>query len=74
MKLSSVKNFVIFKGMSDEEIQSALEVLRYDKKSYEKGETILHAGSTTRKMGIVLSGSVTVESIDLLGIRLYFHI
>ena len=67
MKLSSVKNFVIFKGMSDEEIQSALEVLRYDKKSYEKGETILHAGSTTRKMGIVLSGSVTVESIDLLG-------
>ena len=43
MKLSSVKNFVIFKGMSDEEIQSALEVLRYDKKSYEKGETILHA-------------------------------
>lgn len=67
MKLSSVKNFVIFKGMSDEEIQSALEVLRYDKKSYEKGEIILHAGSTTRKMGIVLSGSVTVESIDLLG-------
>lgn len=67
MKLSSVKNFVIFKGMSDEEIQSALEVLRYDKKSYEKGETILHAGYTTRKMGIVLSGSVTVESIDLLG-------
>ena len=69
MKLERMKKFVIFKGMSDEEIQSALEVLRYEEKSYEKGETILYAGSTTKKMGIVLSGSVTVESIDLLGNR-----
>jgi len=67
MKLSSIKNFIIFKEMSEEEIQSALDILRYEEKSYKKGETILHAGSTTKKMGMVLSGSITIESIDILG-------
>lgn len=67
MKLSSVKNSAIFKGMSEKEIQLALTSLRYEEKFYKKGETILHAGSTTRKMGIVLSGSVTIENIDILG-------
>lgn len=69
MKLSSIKNFIIFKEMSEEEIQSALDILRYEEKSYKKGETILHAGSTTKKMGMVLSGSITIESIDILGNR-----
>lgn len=67
MKLSSIKNFIIFKEMSEEEIQSALDILRYEEKSYKKGETILYAGSTTKKMGMVLSGSITIESIDILG-------
>lgn len=67
MKASSNKNAVIFNGMSEEEIQSALAFLRYEEKTYKKGETVFHAGSTTKKMGVILSGSVTVESIDLFG-------
>jgi len=69
MKISTLKNFVIFKGMSNEEIKSALKSLSYEQKNYKKGETILHAGTITKKMGIVLSGSVTIESIDILGNR-----
>lgn len=67
MKIEVIKKFIIFKGMSDEEIQSAFAVLRYEEKSYKKGETILYAGFSTKKMGIVLSGSITIESIDILG-------
>lgn len=58
MKLERMKKFVIFKGMSDEEIQSALEVLRYEEKSYEKGETILYAGSTTKKWELFYPGAL----------------
>lgn len=67
MKLLSIKDFTVFKGMSEAEIESALKTLGYDERNCEKGEIILYAGSITRKMGLVLSGSVTVESIDMLG-------
>ena len=60
---------MIFRGMSEEECADAKTALRATEKRYRKGTTILHSGDTTGMMGIVLSGSVTIESNDLWGNR-----
>ena len=53
--------------MSDDEIRLCLSSLRAAEKEYEKGQLILHAGDVTDRMGLVLSGSVTIESNDVWG-------
>jgi CRP-like cAMP-binding protein len=60
---------MLFSGMTATEIEACLTALQAKKKTYRKGETILHAGSTTESMGLVLSGSVTIESNDVWGNR-----
>lgn len=59
----------IFIGMSEKEIRTALEKLSAIEKKYRKGSRILHAGSTTDEIGLVLEGSVTIENNDLWGNR-----
>ena len=46
-----------------------LSVLRSQEKRYEKGAVILAAGQPTEQLGLVLSGSVTIESNDFWGNR-----
>ena len=53
--------------MTDAERDQCLQALNAHKKSYKKGETILHAGNLTDQMGMVLPGSVTIESNDIWG-------
>lgn len=64
-----VRTSMLFHGMTDEEIEEALSALHAHEKSYRKGSPILYAGDTTKELGIVLSGSVTVENTDLWGNR-----
>jgi len=59
----------IFKGMNENEIKEALSALRAAEKGYKKGSVIMHAGSVTDHMGLVLEGSVTIESNDIWGNR-----
>lgn len=59
----------IFRGMTDDEVGCALEALRAEERRCPKGAVILRAGETTERMGLVLSGSVTVETNDLWGNR-----
>ena len=59
----------LFRGMTAEEISSALVILHAEKKQYRKGGALLHAGEPTDKLGLVLDGSVTVESNDAWGNR-----
>lgn len=59
----------IFKGMNENEIKKALSALRAAEKGYKKGSVIMHAGSVTDRMGLVLEGSVTIESNDIWGNR-----
>ena len=70
MDVNKIENTVIFQGMSEREISDALEGLNAVKKKYKKGTTILHAGSTTKRMGLVLEGSVTIENNDVWGNRI----
>ena len=69
MDIAKLQKNMIFKGMADPEILSALSELRAFEKQYKKGSIFLHAGDTTKKMGLVLEGSVTIERNDMWGNR-----
>ena len=65
----SYADSVLFKDMSEEELKICLKEMRTTAKSYDKDAVILHAGDPTKKMGIVLEGSVRIENNDLWGSR-----
>ena len=69
MDIDKIRDTIIFKGMTENEIVDALKGLNAVTKRYEKGATILHAGLTTRRMGLVIEGSVTIENNDIWGNR-----
>ncbi len=66
---AAIQNSVIFHGMSRDEIGDALTALEAEEKTYEKDELILIAGERTDRFGLILDGSVTVESNDAWGNR-----
>ena len=59
----------LFMGMSEDEISEALSFLQAQEKQYKKGHVLLHAGDVTERLGLVLEGSVTIESNDAWGNR-----
>ena len=69
MDTQQLQKTMLFRGMTDSEIAEALQVLEAHEKRSEKGETLLTAGSVTERMGLVLEGSVTIESNDAWGNR-----
>ncbi len=58
---------ILFKGMNDNEIKACLNKLSATDKKYQKGEIILISGNHIDTMGLVLSGSITVEINDSWG-------
>ena len=69
MDINKIKDTIIFQGMTEHEIVDALKGLNAVTKRYEKGATILCTGSTTRSMGLIIEGSVTIENNDIWGNR-----
>ena len=69
MDKEKLKKTVVFRGMNDDELDTALIALGAAEREYAKDEVILHAGSTTDMMGLVLGGSVRIESNDIWGNR-----
>ena len=67
MNIKALNKTALFMGLTDKEIESCLSELKAAEKSYKKDSLILHAGDVTEHMGLVLSGSVTVESNDRKG-------
>ncbi len=57
----------LFRGLNENEITSMLKCLNAHEKSYQKGEIIMSEGSFVSEIGIILSGSVTVEFCDIWG-------
>ena len=53
--------------MTEQELLLCLRKLDAQVKDFEKGRILLHAGSMTDRMGLVLSGGVTIESNDVWG-------
>ena len=62
MDMKMLKDNVLFKGLTDGEMTECLKALKAAEKAYKKDSLILHAGDVTKRMGLVLNGSVTVES------------
>ncbi|MBO7669195.1 MAG: Crp/Fnr family transcriptional regulator [Oscillospiraceae bacterium] len=69
MDLSLLSRTVLFKGMTEDELASALLFLQAKVKAFQKGGALLHAGDFTDDLGLVLAGSVTVERHDAWGNR-----
>ena len=69
MDIEFLKNSMIFRGMSDQDVANSLRFLEANEQNFRKGATILHAGDITDKLGLVLQGSVTIESDDVWGNR-----
>ena len=69
MNTQQLQKTMLFREMTETEITDALRVLEAHEKHYEKGETLLIAGTITERMGLVLEGSVTIESNDAWGNR-----
>ena len=67
MDITQIQTTVLFRGMSTAETNDALNALTAREKSYRKGDVLLLAGDTTDEMGLVLEGSVTIESNDIWG-------
>lgn len=69
MNYSFLTETALFHGVSDDEAQAMLGCLGSFSKQYEKGDIIYHAGDSVQSMGLVMSGSVNIESDDVWGNR-----
>ena len=69
MDLKQLKDNMFFRGMDENEIRDAFESMNGTIRSFKKGSIVLSAGEPTDTMGLVLSGSVTIENNDLWGNR-----
>lgn len=69
MDVNFLSDTMLFSGMTDAELSNCLSFLSAQEKTFKKDALILHAGNTTKRMGLVLSGSVTIESNDVWGNR-----
>lgn len=69
MDLQNLENTELFRGASRAELEEMLRCLDTEIRRYRKGETILRMGDRTRRLGLVLSGGVTLENDDAWGKR-----
>ena len=60
---------VLFQGIAEEEQRTLLDCLQARARHYARGETVLRAGEPTQALGVVVSGSVHIESSDAWGNR-----
>lgn len=57
----------LFAGAAADEIRHMMACLRHGQHSFRKGQRIYSAGETVTDVCLVLSGSVQIEHIDVLG-------
>lgn len=67
MNFSFLSKTELFKQIPKDDISDMLNRLGAYKKTYQKNEIVYRAGETVKSMGMVLFGSVNIESIDVWG-------
>lgn len=67
MDINFLSKTPLFQGILPLEIDVLKHCLGLTEKKYKKQEVIFHAGDYTRSLGLVLSGSVSVEYVDIWG-------
>ena len=67
MKGTLLANTALFRGASPQEAEAMLNCLGAAERGYTKGEQIYHSGDYVTDLGMVLSGSVLIQTDDLWG-------
>lgn len=67
MEYNVLANTDLFQGASPKEIRDMLNCLKAENRRYRRGDTVYHAGDIVHAMGLVLSGSVSIENDDVWG-------
>lgn len=67
--LEVLKKARLFQGISEAELVELLKSLQAETVPYDKGQFILHRGTTVRRMGMVLSGTAHLIKEDFWGNR-----
>jgi CRP-like cAMP-binding protein len=68
-ELAALSRSALFSGIGESEITEVLGCLSAVERRYERNASILRAGETVLRIGIVLTGSVTVSETDYQGNR-----
>ncbi|MBQ3106493.1 MAG: Crp/Fnr family transcriptional regulator [Eggerthellaceae bacterium] len=58
---------MLFQGITEDEIRAMMGCLNARELSFDKGERIMRMGDYAREVGLVLTGSVRIESVDSWG-------
>lgn len=69
MDIQFLADTPLFRGASREELSALLAALQARPRLFRRGEVILRAGEPTARLGVVLSGGVNLEHVDLWGSR-----
>lgn len=69
MKKNKFFVFDVFKSIDENEMNEITSLGCVRKMKYEKDDVIFHTGEVTNEFGIITSGSVNIENIDLWGNR-----
>lgn len=64
-----LSNCRLFKGLTSDEIDTALQKLGASDKTFDKGSVVLASDKRVKEIGILLSGSVSIENGDFWGNR-----
>ena len=67
MKGTLLANTALFRGTSSLEAEAMLNCLGAMERGYAKGEQIYHSGDYVTDLGMVLSGSILIQTDDLWG-------
>ena len=67
MNFNQLSKTALFRGTTPQEVENILSCLGSKCQSFTKGDMIYRTGDVVTSLGIVLSGSVLIESNDLWG-------
>ena len=67
MDYTFLSKTVLFKGCTEKEIEHMLISLRHKVKKYDKDQYIYHVGQVVTDVCLILSGSVQIENVDVVG-------
>lgn len=65
--MDSLQNAPLFEGLGENEIERALACLQPTMRVFEKGQTILMAGTTLHEFGLIRRGAVHIIRVDFWG-------
>lgn len=65
--LHLLKQAKLFENIAEDEIESMLQCLAAEQRSYEKGEAIFHSGERITALALLLEGAVHIQKEDYWG-------